>query len=210
VFAHVHHYWLFESSRDFSQFLAICGGATLMSRYIWRHITAILREPHYFTRRYGKRVLYSLYRWGICLNDSFPKIQPNILFQEAKMSVKFNVIQRGNPAKPQDAKKFYPSIQASGRKSMRQIAGRITEISTVSTTDTMAVIEAFLTVIPQELAAGNIVELGDFGNFWLKVSAEGVAAPEEVRANQITNLLPRFNPGKEFKKVLAGIEFEKA
>ena len=126
------------------------------------------------------------------------------------MSVKYSVVERGNPSNLQAPKKFYPSISSSGRKSLRQLAGRISEISTVSSADTMAVLEALLTVIPQELAAGNIVELGDFGNFWLKANADGADTAEAVRANQITTLLPRFNAGKEFKKVLASIEFEKA
>ena len=125
------------------------------------------------------------------------------------MTVKYNVVERGNPANREAPKKFYPSIASTGRKTLRQLAGRITEISTVSSTDTMAVIEAILTVIPQELAAGNIVELGDFGNFWLKATSEGSDTAEAVRASNITNLLPRFNPGKEFKKVLATVEYEK-
>ena len=126
------------------------------------------------------------------------------------MTVKYNVVERGNPSDREAPKKFYPSIASSGRKTLRQIAGRITEISTVSTADTMAVLEALLTVIPQELVAGNVVELGDFGNFWLKANADGVDDIQTVRATQITTLLPRFNAGKEFKKVLAGVEYEKA
>ena len=126
------------------------------------------------------------------------------------MTVKFNVIQRGNPSNQEAPKKFYPSIESSGRKTMRQMANRISEISTVSSVDTMAVLEALLTIIPQELADGNIVELGDFGNFWLKTTAEGADAAESVHSSQISTLLPRFIPGKEFKKILATIEFEKA
>jgi predicted histone-like DNA-binding protein len=126
------------------------------------------------------------------------------------MTVKFNVVQRGNPANQEAPKKFYPSIESSGRKTMRQLAAQISQISTVSSVDTMAVLEALLTIIPQELANGNIVELGDFGNFWLKTAAEGADTAEAVRSSQITNLLPRFNPGKEFKKVLVTVEFEKA
>jgi predicted histone-like DNA-binding protein len=126
------------------------------------------------------------------------------------MTVKYNVVERGNPANPTAPKKYYPSIASSGRKSLRQLAGQIAQISTVSSADTMAVLEALLSVIPQELAAGNIVELGDFGNFWLKINSEGVLTAEDVRASNITNILPRFNPGKEFKKVLDAIEFEKA
>ena len=126
------------------------------------------------------------------------------------MTVKYNVVERGNPADGSAPKKFYISIASSGRKSLRQIAGRISEISTVSSTDTMAVLEALLTVIPQELSSGNIVELGDFGTFWLRASSEGAETADVVRATQIKGTLPRFNPGKEFKKVLNNIQFEKA
>ena len=125
------------------------------------------------------------------------------------MTVKYNVVERGNPSNPAAPKKFYPSIKSSGRKTLRQMAERISQISTVSSTDTMAVLEALLTTIPQELAAGNIVELGDFGNFWLKINAEGADTPETVRASQIGTTLPRFNAGKEFKKVMDTIEFVK-
>lgn len=125
------------------------------------------------------------------------------------MTVKFNVVERGNPANREAPKKFYASVVSTGRKTMRQLSGRISEMSTVSAADTAAVIEAFLLVLPQELAAGNVVELGDFGNFWLKASSDGSETAEAVRASNITNLLPRFNPGKEFKKVLATVDFEK-
>lgn len=125
------------------------------------------------------------------------------------MSVKYNVVERGNPSNREAPKKFYASVVSSGRKTLRQMAGRISQISTVSSTDTMAVLEALLNVIPEELAAGNVVELGDFGNFWLKANSEGSETAEEVRKGNITNLMPRFNAGKEFKKVLATVDFEK-
>jgi predicted histone-like DNA-binding protein len=126
------------------------------------------------------------------------------------MSVKYNIVERPNPQDREAPKKFYPSIQASGRKSLRQLSNRITQMCTVSTPDTLAVLESLLTVIPQELAEGNIVELGDLGSFWLRNSAQGEEELDKVSAAQVTNLLPRFNPGKEFKKALATVEFVKA
>ena len=126
------------------------------------------------------------------------------------MTVKFNVVERGNPSNLEAPKKFYPSIASSGRRTLRQMAERISQISTVSSADTMAVLEALLTTIPQELASGNIVELGDFGNFWLRGDSEGSETAADVRASSIKGVLPRFNAGKEFKKVLDAIEFEKA
>ena len=125
------------------------------------------------------------------------------------MTVKYNVVERGNPSNREAPKKFYASVVSSGRKTLRQLANRISQISTVSSTDTMAVLEALLNVIPEELASGNVVELGDFGNFWLKANSDGSETAEQVRAGNITNLIPRFNAGKEFKKVLTTVDFEK-
>jgi len=126
------------------------------------------------------------------------------------MSVKFNVVQRTNPSNREAPGKFYPSIFSNGRISTREVAEMAAERSTLSTMDMMAAIESFLAIIPQQLAKGNIIELGDFGNFWLKSSAEGADDPSNVRSDQITSLLPRFMPGKKFKKTLEDIKFEKA
>jgi predicted histone-like DNA-binding protein len=92
---------------------------------------------------------------------------------------------------------------------LRDISGEISEISTVSRIDTMAVLEGFLTVLPRTIAAGNIVQLGDFGSFWLRVKSEGSDTPEEVNSQNIINVLPKFTPGKEFKKILKNTEFVK-
>lgn len=126
------------------------------------------------------------------------------------MSVKYNVVERANPSNREAPKKFYPSIESSGRVITREVAEMAAQRSTLSTMDMMAAIESFLEIIPEQLAKGNIVELGDFGSFWLKSNSEGADTAEEVRATQINTLLPRFMPGKEFKKVLDAVEFEKA
>jgi predicted histone-like DNA-binding protein len=125
------------------------------------------------------------------------------------MSIKFNVVERGNPAKPEVSKKYYPSIRSSGRMTLRQLAEEASDRSTLSTADMMAAIESFLAIVPDELANGKIVELGDFGSFWLRSTSEGVDDPTKVRGDQVTSLIPRFIPGKQFKRVLDAAKFEK-
>ncbi len=90
------------------------------------------------------------------------------------------------------------------------MAKQASQRSTVSTADTLAVLENFLSIISEELARGNIVELGEFGSFWLRIESDGTATKEEASASQITNILPRFTPGKEFQQALDTISFEKA
>ena len=92
---------------------------------------------------------------------------------------------------------------------LRQLADEASHRSTLSTADMMAAIESFLAIVPDELANGKIVELGDFGSFWLRSSSEGVDDPTKVRGDQVTSLIPRFIPGKQFKRVLDAAKFEK-
>ena len=73
----------------------------------------------------------------------------------------------------------------------------------------MAVLESLLEIIPEELVEGRIVEPGDFGNFWLRSTAEGVADEKKVRGDQIKSLIPRFMPGKRFKYALRTAKIEK-
>ena len=125
------------------------------------------------------------------------------------MTVKFNIVERGNPSNREAPKKFYPSVQSSGRVTTRDVVEMAAQRSTMSSIDMMAAIETFLAIIPEQLAKGNIVELGEFGNFWLRIEAEGAETEDAVRADFITGVKPRFNPGKLFKKVLDGIDFIK-
>ena len=125
------------------------------------------------------------------------------------MSVKYNVVERGNLSDPAAPKKYYPTAVASGKTNLRAVARRAAEMSTVSIPDTVAVIEALLAIIPDEMGKGNIVRLGEFGSFWLKVKTEAADTAEDVNANNVTGVVPRFLPGKEFKDQLKRFSFEK-
>jgi predicted histone-like DNA-binding protein len=125
------------------------------------------------------------------------------------MTVKYTVVARGNPQNPEAPKKYYPSVNSTGRVNLRGLAERIAEISTVSSVDVVAVLEALLTIIPRELANGNIVNLGDFGSFRLRIHSVGADSEEKVTARNITKTLPRFTPGKRFQETLDNISYER-
>ena len=90
------------------------------------------------------------------------------------------------------------------------MADRAAEISTLSPVDIVAAVEAFLTIVPQELAEGNLVQLGDFGTFSLRIRSTGADTAAEVTARNVTNTLVGFRPGKRFKDTLDHITYEKA
>jgi predicted histone-like DNA-binding protein len=126
------------------------------------------------------------------------------------MTVRYNIVERINPSDPEAPKKFYPSVVSSGRITVRQLAEMAARESTLSTMAMMAAYESLLALIPNQLAAGNVVELGDFGNFWLRNSSEGSDTAGDVNESKITKVRPRFNPGREFKDLLKTLRFSKA
>lgn len=65
---------------------------------------------------------------------------------------------------------------------LRELAKEIGAISAVSNKDALAVLDALLNIIPQELSKGNIAELGEFGSFWLKANAEGADTAATARS----------------------------
>lgn len=123
--------------------------------------------------------------------------------------VQYKIVQKINPREPANPAKFYALGVSQGEIGVRDLADRIADLSTVTTIDTLAVLEALLKVIPKELAAGRIVRLGELGTFRLNLKSEGSDKPETFNNSMIkgTNLL--FRAGKLFRNVLKTVEFAK-
>ncbi|OON67045.1 HU family DNA-binding protein [Hymenobacter sp. CRA2] len=125
------------------------------------------------------------------------------------MPIEYSLAERGNPARPNDPKKFYATARSQGDTTVRGIAERINQMSTVSTIDVMAVLEAFFQTVPEELAAGRIVRFGDFGSFSVSLQGEGAATEKEFNAALINNVRVQFRPGKLFDQAMQGAELRK-
>jgi predicted histone-like DNA-binding protein len=125
------------------------------------------------------------------------------------MSVTYKALPKVNPQNPAAAPKYYAQVVTSGEITLRQLAKMISEVATVKTADTMAVLEGLLNVVPMVLADGKIVRLGDFGSFNLQVSSDGAATPDELTRNQINKISVKFRAAKEFMIVINNIEFTK-
>ncbi len=125
------------------------------------------------------------------------------------MSVNYTIVARGMPGDPQSPKKYYSLAKSTGAVSLRQLAEQIAARSTVSTIDTMAVLEGLVTVLPQNIADGKTIKLGDLGYFRLSLHSNGSDTAEEVTVQNIKSNHLLFRPGKEVKKVLDTIDYKK-
>lgn len=125
------------------------------------------------------------------------------------MTIKIVALPKKNPRKPEEPARYYAAVQSSGHADLRKLARRISESSTVSSADTLAVLEALLMVVPQELLEGNIVKLGDLGTFRLTVTSTPVETADKITSHNIKSLNVRFTPGKLFKQNMVSAEYEK-
>jgi nucleoid DNA-binding protein len=113
------------------------------------------------------------------------------------MTLKYRVVPKVDPRDLEAPPKYYPTAVSSGHMDLRALAGRIAEISTVSTIDS-----------PKELSDGKIVELGEFGAFRLTLQASGEELPEAAGTHNIKGARVQFRPGKGFKEVLKALNFK--
>ena len=125
------------------------------------------------------------------------------------MPVKYVLVERGNPSNRTAPKKFYAQLKSTGEVTTRQLIKEISARSTVSGADTMAVIESLLEIVPEKLAQGYIVRLGDFGSFGASVTSEGADTAANFTASHIERYTIRFRPGKELNKAVAAIDYHK-
>ena len=125
------------------------------------------------------------------------------------MTVKYSVTPRKDPRNQDSPAKYYVTVKSQSRAGIQAVARDINKMSTVSSVDTIGVLEAFMNIVPDMLADGKIVELGDFGSFRVSASSEGADTPEEVTSRNITNVRIIFLPGRRLKNLLSGIGFEK-
>jgi predicted histone-like DNA-binding protein len=127
------------------------------------------------------------------------------------MAVKFVTVEKGNPANPAAPKRWYASAKASGELTFRKLSKEIAEGSTtVSDTDTLAVLNDLTKVLRRHLENGEIVRFGDFGSFQISLSSDGAETAEKFHSSMIKSSKVVFRPGIDLKEMQNNLKFEKA
>ncbi len=119
-------------------------------------------------------------------------------------------MQRVNPRDVTAARKFYAVAVSKDKVDLRTLSTEISKISTVSSIDTMAVLESLIQVIPEYLLEGRTIKLGEFGTFRLTISSDGADTAESFTSSMIKKVKLNFRPGKLISDALKTISYEKA
>ncbi|MDO4880410.1 MAG: HU family DNA-binding protein [Capnocytophaga sp.] len=126
------------------------------------------------------------------------------------MAVKYKVIQKGQPGVAGGGtKKYYASANLTGEKTLAGLTKDIEKMCTVNGADIRAVLYALVETMQSALSDGQAVRLGELGSLRISIGSEGKATEKEVTAASIKSAKVIFTPGKDLKKMLDTLEYEK-
>ncbi|MBE8722790.1 HU family DNA-binding protein [Sphingobacterium pedocola] len=125
------------------------------------------------------------------------------------MAIKFNVHEIGNRIEPNAPKKFYARPISSGEKTLDDLAAEISQASSLTEADVYAVLQSLVREIPRAISDGYIVRLGNFGSFRMSANSTGSETSNKVSEENIYKRRLIFTAGKQMKKALEKIQFEK-
>lgn len=125
------------------------------------------------------------------------------------MPVKFKSVERGNPSKPTEPKKYYATAVSQGEITFKEISKRIAIASALSEGDAYSAINNFVKVIIDELSNGKIVRLGELGSMYISLASIGQDKEISVLASTIRDAKIIFRPGSDLKDMILTLHFEK-
>lgn len=125
------------------------------------------------------------------------------------MALKFRKVQRKVLAGEDAGKvKTYAVAKASGYCDLQKLCKLISARSAMSSADVKAILDSLNWVMDVELQSGNIVQLGEFGNFRLTVCSEGTEQEKDFTAANITRARIVFTPGASLRQTNQGVSYE--
>ena len=127
------------------------------------------------------------------------------------MALKYHLVQRLDKSKDAAAgsKLYYGQIRAQQKLEFNKLCEIIASYSTASRGDVMLVIDGLLYVMRQHLENGEVVQVGDFGNFRMLAGSKGTAVADDFTTSLFKKGRIVFTPGPMLKEVTAKPKFEK-
>ena len=124
--------------------------------------------------------------------------------------MQYKTIKKGTPGVVGGGEqKYYASPVYTGEIKLKQLGKRLSNGSTVTMTDAIAVLTGLEDLIAEQLKEGKIVRLGDIGSLRLSFNSNGEDTADKVTSRSIRATNVRFRPSKEFSQYLNDLQYTK-
>ena len=123
--------------------------------------------------------------------------------------MKFKAVEKINPQKPDEPKKWYAQIVTDGEASVDEIVKEIEKFSALSEPDIRGVIIGLENVIQSKLADGKIVRFDRLGSLYPSLSSSPSDTEEKVTAENIQSVKVNYRPGKRIMDAMKNVPKKK-
>lgn len=125
------------------------------------------------------------------------------------MSLKFRTVEREVKI-GQDAgkKKTYAMAKTNGYCNLEKLCDLVSARCAMSSADVKAILDSLNWVMHVELRSGNIVQVGEFGNFRLSIRSHGANSKDEFNTSYIKNAHIVFSPGASLRQTKSRVSYE--
>lgn len=123
------------------------------------------------------------------------------------MSIFLNAVQRYNPSKPEEAKKWYPVQYTVKLVEESEVAELLADETTLNPMEAQMAIRQLRKVLQRLLLDGKSVKLGNWGTFGVTLNTEGTATREELTARNVKSVNINFQPGADLKAAMQKADF---
>lgn len=123
--------------------------------------------------------------------------------------INYSTVQRGNPTNPEAPKKTYACAQYSEVMDINKFAEHISNHGCVyKRADIVAILTMAVDCMREQLLAGQKVQLGDLGSFYVSINSRGTEKAQDFNpAVHIKKLNVNWSCGQRFQNLLENAEF---
>jgi predicted histone-like DNA-binding protein len=128
------------------------------------------------------------------------------------MSISYTLVKRKNlsPEAAPDEKLYYAQTQATRTYSFDEICEDATDTSTLSSGDLKLATDRIVLLMVKSLRKGEVVHLGELGNFQLMASSRGAVAEDKFTQSNLRRPHLLFRPGARLRELVATVSCERA
>lgn len=127
------------------------------------------------------------------------------------MPAKYKLVLRKDMRKEAVAgsKLYYANAKAAGTVDVNELCDLIAEGSTASSGDVKLILDELIRVMRRSLGKGEVVKVGELGNFQLQFGSTGTVTEKEFNSTLIKSKRILFRPGKMLRDAINNYTFER-
>lgn len=125
------------------------------------------------------------------------------------MAIHYVLKQRASFKAASTQHKYFAVQKSTGQETLDEMIDEISTRSGFDSIEVKAILDVFVGLIPERIAEGKIVQLGDLGSFFLTIRSEEVDRSEDFNISMIKGSRLNFYPSELIERELQKIDYQK-